>query len=81
MPLEFRNLEYFSDFNQETEMEQYLKFNKCLDTRRTYTSYVRLVIYFFKFRSEFSLKIDVLKWILPDINIIVEIRSIIDILK
>ena len=81
MSLEFRNLEYFSDFNQETEMEQYLKFNKFLDTRRTYTSYVRLVIYFFKFRSEFSLKIDVLKWILPDINIIVEIRSIIDILK
>ena len=47
---ELLNLEYFLVFNQETEMEQYLKFNKFLDIRRISISYVRLVIYFYKFR-------------------------------
>ena len=38
------------DFNQQTEMEQYLKLNMFLDIRTIYTSYVGLVIYLFKFR-------------------------------
>ena len=46
---ELLNLEYFSDFNQETEMEKDLKLNKFLDIRRIYASYVRWVIYLFKF--------------------------------
>ena len=47
---ELLNLEYLLVFNQETEVEQYLKLNKFLDISRTYTCYVRLVIYFYKFR-------------------------------
>ena len=62
-------------------MEQYLKFNKFLDIRRIYTSYVRLVIYFFKFRKRFSLKASIFKWILADSTNIVEIGPIIDMLK
>ena len=50
MSQELLNLEYFWDFNQETEMEQYLNLNNFLDIRRIYISYVRLVIYFFKLR-------------------------------
>ena len=45
---ELLNLEYFSDFNQGTEMEKDLKLNKCLDIKIIYASYVRLVIYLFK---------------------------------
>ena len=69
------------EFNKQTEVEQYLKLNKFLDIRRIYTSYVRLVIYCFKFREQFSLKVGGLKWVLADITIIVEIGPIIDILK
>ena len=50
---ELLNLEYFLVFNQETEMEQYLKFNKFLDIRRISISYVRLVIYFYKLGNNF----------------------------
>ena len=44
MSQELANLEYFWNFNQQTEMEQYLKLNKFSEIRRIYTSYVRLVI-------------------------------------
>ena len=50
---ELLNLEYFLVFNQETEMEQYLKLNKFLDIRRISISYVRLVIYFYKLGNNF----------------------------
>ena len=81
MSQELLKLGYFSDFNQETKMEQYLKLNKFLDIRRIYTSYVRLVNHWFKFRSQFSLKVSALKWILANITVIVEIGLIIDIFK
>ena len=50
---ELLNFEYFLVFNQETEMEQYLKLNKFLDIRRISISYVRLVIYFYKVGNNF----------------------------
>ena len=81
MSQELLNLEYFPDFNQATEMEQYLNLNKFLDIRRIYTSYVRLANYLFKFKSQFSLKVNALKWILANIPIIIERSPITDILK
>ena len=81
MSQELLTLEYFSDFNQATKMEQYLKLNKFLDIGRIYTSYVKLVNHLFKFRSQLTLKDSALKWILTNITIIVEIGPIIDIFK
>ena len=51
---ELLNLEYLSDFNQGTEMEKDLKLNKFLDIKRIYASYVRMVIYWFKFLLKVS---------------------------
>ena len=78
---ELLNLEVLLGFTEDIKVEQIIKAKQCFACQRIYSIYVWLVHYWLEIRSQFSLKISILKWILGDISIRIEIGPIIDILK